>query len=145
MMGFFPTGSSSPPLCICLSFFLSLFVSYSLTVIKMNVSKSQKSSRDAGEQNGAGEPLCTLMETLVLCIPPVPKGQPCLFHSICVSCLTCTHRLTQKEKKKGKISSSPWEEGTLRQLLWMAEKQWSTFVLQWRGVARQQEHDVVTR
>lgn len=101
-MGFFPTGSSSPPLCICLSFFLSLFVSYSLTVIKMNVSKSQKSSRDAGEQNGAGEPLCTLMETLVLCIPPVPKGQPCLFHSICAVLSHMHTQVNTKRKKKRK-------------------------------------------
>lgn len=37
------------------------------------------------------------------------------------------HRCTNRKTEKSKASSSPVDTGTLRQLLWMAEKQWSTF------------------
>lgn len=37
------------------------------------------------------------------------------------------HRCTNRKTEKSKESSSPVDTGTLRQLLWMAEKQWSTF------------------
>ena len=49
------------------------------------------------------------------------------------SCLPCklrfaqTQMRTERAERKRKVSSSPFEAGTLRQLLWMAEKQWSTF------------------
>lgn len=37
------------------------------------------------------------------------------------------HRCTNRKTEKSKESCSPVDTGTLRQLLWMAEKQWSTF------------------
>lgn len=40
---------------------------------------------------------------------------------------TQIYRTAKHTEKKKKVSSSPLEAGTLRQLLWMAEKQWSTF------------------
>lgn len=54
------------------------------------------------------------------CAHKIVSGPPCLFQSV----PTGSHKQTERKKK---VASSPSEAGTLRQLLWMAEKQWSTF------------------
>lgn len=65
------------------------------------------------------------------CIPNVSKAPPYLFRSahgvsrVHTQVHANTDALRKKEKRK--VSSSPLKAGTLKQLLWMAGKQWSAF------------------
>lgn len=110
--GLVPTGSSSP----LLSFFVSPFLSGLLTVTEILLSKSPKSSNDAGDKSE--------WRTIVRwrpCIPNVSKAPPYLFRSAhgVSRAHTQVHANTDalRKKKKRKVSSSPLKAGTLKQLL----------------------------
>lgn len=110
---------------------------FSCVFLRWNGDANLKASVEGGHKSDQGENRCPLMHTLC-----TPKGPPCLLYSVpSVLSHTLTKKQKHKERKCGPLlpqQQGPWDSCCE----WQKNNE-ALFVLQWRGVARQQEHDVV--
>lgn len=124
-------GSSSPP-PLCLSIFFYFSLPFSVLMIETYVSKSKKKKFPERQKTKVSRGTVARFHWDLT--SPFTHWRPLsLFYSAhgFLDSSSDTdwhkHRCTNRKTEKSKESSSPVDTGTLRQLLWMAEKQWSTF------------------